>query len=88
MISKAARARASTKRCSSITSLLKVAPSTLYAFLALSSPSQLAVVSKKPLSVLKNFMILGFDKISGKISKSVQNLEKLSKLMSMVFRSA
>jgi len=43
------------------------------------------VDSKKPLNVLKNLIILGFDRISGKISKSVQNLLKPSKDRSMVF---
>lgn len=46
------------------------------------------VDSKKPLKVLKNLMIFGFDRISGKISKSVQNLEKPSKVSIMVFWSA
>ena len=41
----------------------------------------LLVVSKNPLRVLKNLMILGLERMSGKISKSVQNLLNPSKFI-------
>jgi len=93
VISNAVKARASTNKCSSMTSLRNDTGSYETADGGLAFPNStlgsypyrafacLEVVSKNPLNVLKNLMIFGLLRISGNISKSEQNLEKPSKFI-------